>query len=263
MKPYCIFFDIDGTLFDEETKIMPESAKKAIRLAHEAGHYLFINTGRCQAIWPKDLLQLEFDGVVGGCGTHIVYQGEEVLHHELPQELCKNVADDLIRWKVDGVLEGAKCMYFREDILLPQVQSIFRGLPGFEGVADGKWTDTVLHFDKMALWHNEKSQMERFRQKYKDEFDFIFRDPTFDEVVPKGYSKASGMDVILGRLDIPKTRAIAIGDSANDISMFANAGISISLKTENEEVMKQVDYVTDTVMGDGIYHAFEHFGLLD
>ena len=39
-----LFFDIDGTLWDYKNYI-PESTKKAIKLAQQNGHKCFINTG--------------------------------------------------------------------------------------------------------------------------------------------------------------------------------------------------------------------------
>ncbi|MBR5111620.1 MAG: HAD-IIB family hydrolase, partial [Clostridia bacterium] len=40
-----LFFDIDGTLFDDSRKL-PASVLPALEKAHENGHLLFINTGR-------------------------------------------------------------------------------------------------------------------------------------------------------------------------------------------------------------------------
>ena len=73
MKRHMIFFDIDGTLLDEKVGIVPESAVRALQKAKENGHLIFICTGRCKAIWPKNILDIGFDGVIGGCGTNIYY----------------------------------------------------------------------------------------------------------------------------------------------------------------------------------------------
>ncbi len=44
-KRKALFFDIDGTLFSEINRNVPESAKQAIERAREAGHLVFINSG--------------------------------------------------------------------------------------------------------------------------------------------------------------------------------------------------------------------------
>ena len=41
-----IFFDIDGTIVDDSTKIIPESTIRAIEKLKEKGHVPIINTGR-------------------------------------------------------------------------------------------------------------------------------------------------------------------------------------------------------------------------
>lgn len=45
MKQKILFFDIDGTLIDEETDVVPESAKKALAAAKEKGASAFYLLG--------------------------------------------------------------------------------------------------------------------------------------------------------------------------------------------------------------------------
>ena len=45
MKKAALFFDIDGTIFDEKNKRIPKSAIKRHFWSAEKGHLLFINTG--------------------------------------------------------------------------------------------------------------------------------------------------------------------------------------------------------------------------
>ena len=261
MERHIIFFDIDGTIIDEKTGVIPESTKQAIRKARENGHLLFINTGRCQAIWPKEILNLGFHGVIGGCGTHIVYEGKELLHRVLPEDLCREIRDDLLTWHIDGVLEGKDTTYFRKDIFYPVVQEIYdKGI--YQSSNRKYWDDAALIYDKMALWYDDSSRMDLFQEKYEDRFDFIKRDPNFNEVVPKGFSKATGMDWIVKYLGISRENTVAVGDSANDIPMFEYAKTTIGIRSEKKEVLKLVDIVTDTVMEDGVYHGLDKIGLL-
>lgn len=77
----AIFFDIDGTLRDFDTKRVPDSTKEALRKAKEAGILLFVATGRHKLeIEEENLLEdMEFDGYVtlNGqycyCGSTVVY----------------------------------------------------------------------------------------------------------------------------------------------------------------------------------------------
>lgn len=261
MESQILFFDIDGTLIDEEKDMVPESAKQALRQAKENGHILFICSGRCRAIIPKEVLDLGFDGMVGGCGTYIEYKGTELFHHQLAPELQKEMIHDLLAHHIDGVLEGKDCSAFRRDYWMPVVKNIFTENGSFTAKTQCFW-DEEFSFDKMALWFDESSDMAGFQKKYAGQFEFIERDPTFFEVVPKGISKASGMRFVCSQLGVDQTRTVAFGDSANDISMLRCAHTSVAMGGGNPILFDLVDHVTSPVMEDGIAKAMRHLKLI-
>lgn len=262
MKQHMIFFDIDGTLLDEKTGVVPESAVRALQKARENGHLLFICTGRCRGIWPSDILKIGFDGVVGGCGTNIYYQEEEVFHAQLDKKLQKEIANDLTKFHIDGILEGKEESYFRKDCWMPEVRRIFDYNGTFSPDCQLFWDQDELDFDKMALWFDESSDMESFKKKYETQFDFILRDPTFYEVVPKGCSKATGIEFMCKKLGIARENTIGVGDSTNDLPMLEYTGISIAMGSGNPDIFPVVDYVTTAVMDDGIEKALQHYNLI-
>ena len=74
----AVFFDIDGTLWDEKMQI-PQSTKEALKRLRENGHYAFLCSGRSRSnIRSPRLLELGFDGVVAACGTHIDFHKETI-----------------------------------------------------------------------------------------------------------------------------------------------------------------------------------------
>ena len=71
----AVFFDIDGTLWNEHMQV-PESTTKAIRELRNAGNYAFLCSGRSRSnIRSEKILGIGFDGIVAACGTHIEYEG--------------------------------------------------------------------------------------------------------------------------------------------------------------------------------------------
>lgn len=262
MKRHMIFFDIDGTLLDEKKGIVPESAVRALQQAKANGHLIFICTGRCKAIWPQDILDIGFDGVVGGCGTNIYYHGEELFHAKVDKVLQREIADDLLRFHIDGVLEGKSATYFRKDYWMPAVKQIFQDNGSFAMECQLFWEEAELDFDKMALWFDESSDMAAFREKYKDHFDFILRDPTFYEVVPRGCSKATGIEFMCKHLSFDREQTVGVGDSTNDLPMLEYTGISIAMGSGNPDIFPSVDYVTTAVMEDGIEKALQQYKLI-
>jgi len=115
----------------------------------------------------------------------------------------------------------------------------------------------------MALWFDESSDMKSFKKQWENTFDFILRDPTFYEVVPKGYSKATGIDFLCKRLEIDRAHTVGIGDSTNDLPMLDFTGISIAMGSGNPDIFPSVDYVTAAVMEDGIEKALKHYQLIE
>lgn len=274
MKEALLFFDIDGTLIDNEYQILPDSTVRSIRRLRKRGHRCMICTGRCKDIWPKEILDVGFDGIVGGCGTHIIYHDEELLHVTLSEDLKREIADDLIRYHIDGVLEGSAHSYFHHEPWMPAVVGFFKEprptrytgksvSPEFEAGKIEFLDAPDLDFDKMALWFDESGDMKGFKEKYEDRFDFIERDPTFYEIVPKGYSKASGIEFMCRYLGVPRERTVGFGDSTNDLPMLQYVGLSVAMGDGNADIFPEVDYVTDPVLEDGIEKALIHYGLIE
>ena len=263
MEQYMLFFAIDGTLWDEETGQIPESAVRALRQAKANGHLLFICTGRCKAIWPQEVLDIGFDGVIGGCGTHIYYHGEELLHATLESELQQEIAEDIIRFNIDGVLEGPEESYFRKDLWMPVVKNIYQSNGTFSCKSNLFLEDVdELNFDKMALWYDDTSDMAAFKAKYQDRFEFIERDPTFYELVPKGYSKATGIEFMCQYLNVNRKFTVGVGDSTNDLPMLDYVEFSVAMGSGNPDVFPFVDYVTSAVMEDGIEKALKFYKII-
>ena len=67
---------------------------------------------------------------------------------------------------------------------------------------------------------------------------------------------------LLQILNVPKEESFAIGDSENDLTMFDVAGTTICMGDGMEKLKAAADYITDSVLEDGIFNALRHFGLI-
>ena len=65
----ALFFDVDGTLLDEKTRRIPESAVKAVQEARRQGHLAFVNSGRVSRLLDSVRDMIEMDGWLCGCGN--------------------------------------------------------------------------------------------------------------------------------------------------------------------------------------------------
>ena len=83
------------------------------------------------------------------------------------------------------------------------------------------------------------------------------------EMVPRGYSKATGIASICRIFGIPWEDTVVFGDSNNDLSMFQYAAVKVAMGNATKELRALADYVTDTMFEDGIQHGLKHLGLIE
>lgn len=261
-RSMLIFFDIDGTLIGEETHIMPESAKGAIRRARENGHICMINTGRSKKLVGPDITGLvEFDGFVMGCGTMITYRGETLLHKTFLEEEARRIIDGLQRYRIDAVLEGSENNFCDSDDRI-FTETFRQFIHRFDRLQYEGYEKAPGHFDKFYAYADSAEKMNAFRREFEALLDFVDRRGGYFEITPKGCSKASAMRFVSEKLGIPMSRTVAVGDSSNDIPMLACAGIGIAMGNASEEVKEFADFVTASVEEDGIRKALSRLGVL-
>lgn len=257
-----IFFDIDGTLIPLDSIIIPESAKQAIRKARENGHLCMINTGRTmRMVGPELTEQLEFDGFLYGCGTMAKYHDEILFHKTFTLEQSQKIMDGLKRHKVDAILEGCENDYC--DLPENMHTDFFRDYTQlYRKYSFGTYAEALGRYDKMFAYVDSCEKLEGFCEEFKDELDFIDREHGFYEIVPKGYSKASGIAEMAKLLNIPMEDTVAIGDSNNDLQMLQCAGTSIAMGNSIQNILDIADYVTTDVDKDGIWNALQWLGVI-
>lgn len=262
-----IFFDIDGTIITEgeQERMIPDSFLTTLHSLRNNGHLCFVNTGRSLAEVDKTIRVLPFDGYICGCGTYIEYLGSTLLAHTIPTELGNKIIRDMNACHLEWLLEGTTGVYYSSEPYYTRISK-------FKEEHQRILFDTChivspeeavnLSFDKFCICLGKDHEFDKFYDMYKNSLTFIDRGHSFYEIVPKGFSKASGIAFLESHFGIPHEDTIAIGDSTNDLPMFNYVGYSIAMGNSAKELFEIADYITDSVMDDGIYHAMQHLGLL-
>lgn len=264
MDRKIIFFDIDGTLIDEHTLLIPNSTKKALAKMRANGHLAFINTGRTACQIESIKSKLEFDGFVCGCGTYVEFKDEVLCHKSLGENLTSKLVKSLKKHRIDGVLESIDGVYYDdiESIRHPEIFKVLK-IHKSEGSYNGKtWYEDGLNVDKLVIFLNEDSDFDGFFNEFRNIFDFIKRAEDFYELVPLNYSKATGIQFIIEHLGIPFENTYAIGDSANDLTMLKYVNNSIAMGNSNPKLFEIVNFVTKDINDDGIEYALKHFEII-
>jgi Cof subfamily protein (haloacid dehalogenase superfamily) len=263
MRRKMIFFDIDGTILTENTNIIPKRTVKAIKKARENGHLAFINTGRTFFNIPENIRNIGFDGYVCGCGTYIYYNGQALLAKSIPHETGIEIIKKLRECKIEACFEGLYDAYF--DQTKPVIIELAKLKHKFnrEGFGLKKfWDDPDFIFDKFVIWAKEDSDFETFYSYITKDFDYIDRGNDFGEIVPKGYSKATGIKFLQEYFNIPIEDCYAIGDSTNDLPMLEYVPNSIAMGNSTPLLFDLVSFVTKGIEDGGIEHALSYYKII-
>lgn len=262
MRSKYIFFDVDGTIWDENMDI-PQSTIDAIRLLKENGHKTFICSGRSRSnINSKKLLDLGFSGILAACGNHIEIDGEVIYEYLLEDELVKRIVNTCEKNHMPVVLEGPKYHWISEegfeedpfiDYLWASLQDAARPMRGYEkDICINKFSADII----------EGTNFEAIKEELQDDLDILMHTESIVEFVPKGTSKATGIDWLCKKFGIDIADTYAVGDSVNDLDMLAFAGHGIAMGNASDKPKEIAEYITTDIHEDGIYNAMVHYGLI-
>lgn len=256
----AVFFDIDGTLWNEKMQI-PASTIPAIHTLRENGSLAFICSGRSRAnIQTKELLDIGFDGVIAACGTHVEFHGDKVYEQLLSQEQVMHALNVLEQHNMRAVLEGPQYIYVEEDAFPedPYVIHLREELgERVQNIAQG----TFYEINKLSATLNG-ADAEQVAGDLGEDFVIINHGGGLVEIQPNGHSKATGIARVCEMLGIDRADTYAFGDSANDLEMLSYAAHGIAMGNGTEEAKQAAEYVTADIMNDGIMLGLKHYGLI-
>lgn len=260
----AVFFDIDGTLF-EQGNAVPESAVRAIHRLRENGHLAFVCSGRSRIMVPETpILSIGFDGVVAACGMYASYEDRVLFDDEMTVEQLSDIIPTLKSTDTMYILEGTEYIYYDERTIHQAiddwyVQSIREMIPGRFRIVPERLEE--IHANKISI-QVPKSCMEEVTERAKRHYQLLLHEENIAEIVPHGYTKAGGIRRVCEQLGIARESTIAVGDSINDIEMLRYAQVGIVMGNGTQIAKDNADYITTGLYEDGIWNAMEHFGLL-
>ena len=259
-----VFFDIDGTIVDDETQAIPASTVRAVEELKKRGHVAVVNTGRPFSHIDPRVRSMAFSGWVCGCGMEVFLE-DQWLYRKTPDlELCGYVRDSIRECGMqvlfetsDGAIltDGAHSVHPAAVLEVTRMRSKGFDIIEIDDLPEPK-------FMKLVTYDGPGCRRAEFLRRMEPYFTCIDRGNTMVELVLKGCSKAAGMEALLHHLGTAREQTMAIGDSTNDLPMFSLAGHTVCMGGGMAELKAQAEYVTDTVMNDGIEKALVHFGLI-
>jgi hypothetical protein len=126
-------------------------------------------------------------------------------------------------------------------------------LDGYEG---------EIRINKMSGDVLPTTDYDRIRDELGEDFDMLEHEGNVVEFVPKGTSKATGIQWLCDYLGVERDDTYAVGDSVNDLDMLQFVGHGIAMGNGTAPAKDAAEFVTTDIHEDGIRHAMEHYGLL-
>lgn len=256
----AVFFDIDGTLWDEYMRI-PQSTIEAVGAFRAAGGYTFICSGRSRSnIRSRELLEIGFDGIIAACGMHIEFAGEQIFEQLMTPQEVEHALHVIKQHGMSVVLEGPKYTYVDEAAFLddPYVIHLRKELGEDVKTIEGSRT---FEINKLSAVLNG-ADFQVVRKAFEADFNVIRHGEELIEIVPNGHSKATGIKRVCEELGITQENTYAFGDSANDLEMLSFVAHGIAMGNGTAEAKDAAEYVTTDIHEDGIYNGLKYYKLI-
>ena len=258
----AVFFDYDGTLSDEKEGIYYPSkiTVKTINEIREKGYFVCLATGRSKCYAPP--CGMLFDGYITSNGAYAEVCGEPVHRqafnfvtlNEIMTYLDKRgiyySADTQERcYAKDKNEESFKSMI--ENFNIPK--EIYYPIDGIE---IGKIYKLLISYRTEEIYED---MVKAFAGRIRFDKHRFFKSTDASFV---GVSKASGVRAVLRNINVPFENTYAFGDGTNDIEMLRSVKHAVAMGISADAVKEVAEYVTDSVVNEGVYKGLKHYGII-
>ena len=274
MNRKLIFLDIDGTLTTPGSNTPPESAMKAVRMAQEKGHKVFLCSGRNPGMMAP-VFVLGFDGAVAGAGGY-VFAGDKVLFDcPMKQEEFETGMRLLKENGVFRTIEARDKTWGDEDLgdfLANAGEGNSELIRWRKALAEQLNIRPMSEYDgspiyKIVIMCKEMKQLEPAKQALGKDYNFVVQDLAArgclnGELINRQFDKGRGVRIVADHYGIDIKDTVGFGDSMNDLEMIETVGYSVCMANGSPALQAKSDLVCPAVEEDGLYQAFEQLGLL-
>ena len=263
--PYVVFLDLDNTFWTVDG--VPESALEAIRRAQANGHKVFSNTGRSRGE-TRELAPYGLDGRCYAQGSEAFLGADKIVDKPLGVQMSHTLLDLVDIGEGIVIAEGGDRCFVRgydKEYLAETQRMCARTNDPFIDHPDISCMDEADHAQiyKYSLWVRGGVPERVLNSLPAGYVATVMGDAV--EFTDECYSKATvleAMRAVVSERCGEDYATMALGDSGNDIPMLRAAQVSVCMGNGTPEAKAVADYVTRDITQDGLYHAFEHFGLI-
>lgn len=247
-----IFFDIDNTLIDGRTKMIPESTVFALQQLKNAGFSMCIASGRDICVIPPEVKNiLQWDYFIC-CNGHIICDsnGTPVYKKYFPRDVVKKCIQIAEKTGIGISLKTEdKSFILKEpDNNMKNAYNNFgTNLPAIDKYIDQKIVGIVIFpsIGERAYGFDSYDAVETF-----------YGVDCYCDITLKGFDKVNGIYEVVKRMGYRSF--IAVGDSENDLKMIHEAALGIAMGNASDRIKKEANFVTARVDENGIAYAVSY-----
>ena len=258
LKYRLVAIDLDGTILNKDFAIIA-GARDAVQRLLARGIDVTLATGRMYQ--PSNRVA----GELNISAPLICYQGAlirepgygDVLWHKpLPLPLARTIVAEMRKTGVHlyAFVDGS--MYVEE------AREADATYARHNGVELNLVDDVTSVFDRPPTEIAARGESEeldrliaRIRSCCGSEVIVNKVHASFCEIASAASGKGNALEYLSGRLGIPQSQTVAIGDSPNDVSMLRWAGLGIVVGDASDEVRAAADWVIDHGAEDNFCQA--------
>ena len=256
----AVFFDYDGTLADEANEIFlpTEATQKTIYDLKEKGYAIFLSTGRSKCYIP-DIPGL-FDGYVAANGAYCELNGVKVDSTDMDECTVKKLVNEFEKLNLEFSFENQEFLFVRNT----NSETYIAMLNTFNIPTNiMKPLTERTNVCKGIVLFNSDEEFEKLKQRF-DGLVVFDRHRTYNsaDVTIPGVNKGVGVRNVIEKLGIPYENTYAFGDGTNDVEMIKAVCHGVAMGECVPGAREAAEYVTDTVINEGITKAFEYYKLI-
>lgn len=258
---WLVCLDIDGTIMQETGRITDAVSDEIRRLADE-GHEVMIATGRSVSMTLPVLerLGLVSDYVV--CANGAITLGRDESAPTGYSQVFVEEFDptDVLTTIRSNLSEGGYAVEDREGVMrycgtFPVIEAAGNAEKvDFERLSERPATRVVV----VSPDHGTEEFLDVVERMGLSKVNYNVGWTAWLDIAPDGVTKATALERVRDRLDIPRDRVLAAGDGRNDIDMLRWASVEgrgVAMGQAPDDVVEVANEKTGTDLDDGLARA--------
>lgn len=272
-----VFLDIDGTLTPPAGHTIPASALRALELARQNGHRLFLCSGRNREMYVPVAEQFPFDGAIGCAGGWIEIGDEPIFDHPLDSSVAEYAIQTLHEHDFYAVRECLDGSFMDEQLtrLLADPSAIKgkeKWLQWQQTMGEAFGWQPAKHYGGEAVYKLVfigfvADQMARITELLNPLFRVCVHSAPGDalfngELISHAFNKGMAIEQVCQKLGVSVSDTVAFGDSPNDLEMLQMVGTGICMGNAHPVVKAKIPLVCPRYDEDGLFKGFQMAGLI-